>query len=196
MELFANSGLTEFEQHMTFDNYEVSGGNSKARLQAYRAASERSCLILAGSFGVGKTHLAVAIAQYAMEDGRQAFFRDVGSLLDELRQANFADTDSYRELMRAYKSVPCLVLDDMGKERVTDAGQDYLYQIVYDRDRHGLQTILTTNARSYDELCSWSGKDGGSNYVLPIVSRIRGRGAWVTIGNTGDYRQKGARHAV
>ena len=185
MRLFRQSGLTQSQLHMNFDSYAVKAGTKEAKIQAWKAAKEYSCLILAGKAGTGKTHLAVAIAQYAMRKGRCAIFRLVSELVDELREANRDNSSRYYELMKTYKEVPCLVLDDMGKERTTRAGLDYVYQIVDYRYRHELQTVATTNAPDSDTLSRW----GEEEYIVPIVSRIRGRGAWVTIENVQDYRQ-------
>lgn len=183
--LFRQSGLTQSQMHMTFDSYNVASGTKSAKIQAWKAAKEQSCLILAGKAGTGKTHLAVAIALYAMKSGRPAIFRLVSELVDELREANRDNSSRYYELIKTYKEVPCLVLDDMGKERTTRAGLDYVYQIVDYRYRHELQTILTTNAPDSDTLSKW----GDEEYIVPMISRIRGRGMWVTIEQANDYRQ-------
>ena len=186
MNMFKKSGLVQSQLTQTFSNYERVSGVSIAKAQALRAAEEHSCLILAGKAGTGKTHLAVAIALHAMYHGRQAYFRLVSELVDELREANKDNSDEYYALMKAYKEVPCLILDDMGKERTTAAGLDYVYQIVDYRYRHELQTIITTNAPDSETLSRW----GSEEYIAPIISRIRGRGAWVTIAQAEDYRQK------
>ena len=184
--MFQKSRLVEDDLRKTFGKYEVITGVEEARRKAWDAANGQNCLVIAGKTGTGKTHLAVAIAIYAMRQGRQAMFFDVCELLDELREASRDNSDRYYELMRSCKEVPCLVLDDMGKERTTAAGMDYLYQIVNHRYRHNLQTILTTNASDFEELSSWS----SSEYVIPMISRLTGRGAWVTIKNAEDYRQR------
>ena len=82
--------------------------------------------------------------------------------------------------------MPCLVLDDLGKERTTDFGLDALYDIVDYRYRNELQTIITTNAKTIEELAGW----GNEEYTTPMVSRVMERGAWVTISNALDYRVK------
>ena len=169
----------------TFSNYnDYCRDMTAAITAAMTAAKKQACLILGGRAGTGKTHLAVAIAIYAMKQGRQAVFRLVSELLDELRGANVDDGDKYLSLMHSLKEVPCLILDDLSKERTTKAASDYLYQIIDYRYRRELQTIITTNAQSIEELESWE----DSRYITPIVSRIIERGAWITIANAGNYR--------
>ena len=142
-------------------------------------------LILAGSPGTGKTHLAAAIAIKAMEEGKQALFRLVSAMLDEI-QAAIRDNGDYDGLMSDFKTVPCLILDDLGHENMTAARASYLHQIIDYRYVHKLQTIVTTNAKSVSELCEWDKEE----YVKPIVSRLLERGSWVTFSNAEDYRKK------
>ncbi len=77
-------------------------------------------------------------------------------------------------------------MDDLGKERSTEAGYDYLYHILDYRYRHELQTIITTNAMSRETLASW----GNPDYLLPLLSRVDEMGGWVCIARGNDYRPK------
>lgn len=184
-QMFRRSGLMRSQLNQAFTNYECYCEEiTTAKTMAMNAALKKACLILGGRAGTGKTHLAVAIAIYAMKQGRQAIFRLVSELLDELRSANVNDGDKYLFLMNSLKEVPCLILDDLSKERTTKAALDYLYQIIDYRYRRELQTIITTNAQSIEELESWE----DSRYITPIVSRIIERGAWITIANAENYR--------
>ena len=117
-ELFHKSGLVKRQVYQTFETLEdVNQEFTMARIQAKKAAIEHSNIILAGRAGVGKTHLAVAIANYIMrEEGRQARFRLVNELLDELRQAARYASD-YLYVINGFKMTPCLILVDLGKEK-------------------------------------------------------------------------------
>lgn len=94
--------------------------------------------------------------------------------------------------MMKYKSVPCLVLDDWGKETTSDARLSYLYQIINYRYERGLQTIVTTNASSAKGLKNKFNADK----IDPLVSRLLGNGEWVNITDTEDYRLKPKTEAV
>lgn len=184
--MFKRSGLAQSQLNRTFDSYQlVSNEAIYAKAEAKKASIEHSGLILSGMRGTGKTHLAIAIALEAMHHGNQAIFRLVNELLDEIRQSVKENAD-YHGLLRRFKEVPCLVLDDMGKEKQTEFGVDFLYQIVDYRYRNDLQTIITTNARTIEELSSW----GDEQYITPMVSRVLEHGAWVTLEHTKDYRVK------
>ena len=184
-EKYRKSGLNAMNEQMTFKTYESIGASQSVKLEAMKASRAGTNLILAGNPGTGKTHLAVAIAVYVIEQGQRALFRLVSAMLDEIQSA-IRDNGDYDGLMRMFKTVPCLVLDDLGHENLTAARGSYLHQIMDYRYVHKLQTIITTNAKSIEELCEWDKEE----YIKPIVSRVLERGKWVLMENTEDYRQK------
>lgn len=180
------SGLSATPQ--TFDNYDCEPCDAEkrnAKLEAMEVSQSGRNLILAGKAGTGKTHLAVAIAMKVMENGQQALFRLVSAMLDEIQKA-IRDNGDYDGLMRQFKTVPCLILDDLGHENLTAARASYLHQIIDYRYVHKQQTIITTNAKSVEELCDWDKEE----YIMPIVSRVLERGKWVLIENVEDYRRR------
>ena len=108
-------------------------------------------------------------------------------MLDKIRRAIF-EHENYFALIDNYKNVPVLVLDDLGKEKQSDAARDYLFQIIDYRYRHELQTIITTNAFTPDELASWP--PDGADFIIPIISRLLENGKWVAISKAPDKRCK------
>ena len=116
--------------------------------------------------------------------GQQAYFRLVSEMLDDLRHG-YDDRDHDAQ-MSFLKEVPCLILDDLGKERSTPAACDFLYQIIDARYRERRQVIVTTNARSKEELASWN----DASFLAPLISRMDEMGDWVFIADAEDYRAK------
>ena len=184
-EKYRKSGLNAMNEQMTFKTYESIGASQSVKLEAMKASRAGTNLILAGNPGTGKTHLAVAIAVYVMEQGQRALFRLVSAMLDEI-QSVIRENGDYDGLMRRFKTVSCLVLDDLGHENLTVARGSYLHQIMDYRYAHKLQTIITTNAKDVTELCNWDKEE----YIRPIVSRVLERGKWVLMENIEDYRQR------
>ena len=173
--------------NQTFETYDASTTELKiAKAFSILAARNKTSLVLAGKQGTGKTHLATAIAVEAMKNGQSALIASTPEMLDELRQAAFRNGDDFFHMKLKYKTVSCLVLDDFGKQKSSDAGNDYLFQILDYRYRNGLQTILTTNAVCAEALCKPWDKDK----ILPLISRLLENGEWMTIMKADDYRLK------
>ena len=156
---------------MTFDSFDVRGNNPNAEQrasleQAFQAATNFAAhpegwLTLFGDTGVGKTHLAVAIAGEQLGKGRSAFFAFVPELLDHLRFTFSPESSvTYDHLFEEVKNTPLLILDDLGKEHSSPWAVEKLYQIVVHRHNTRLPTVITSMSRFTDE-------------HDPISSRIR-----------------------
>jgi len=155
----SNLGLLS---RMTFDSFvpEGYGLNPEKRRnlrRAYELAKEfaenpKGWLILFGGYGCGKTHLAAAIANYRLSQGKPALFVVVPDLLDHLR-ATFSPTSevTYDERFEEVRTAPLLILDDLGTQSATPWAQEKLYQILNYRYNARLPTVITSN-RSLEEL--------------------------------------------
>ncbi len=104
-------------------------------------------LLLLGGYGCGKTHLAAAVANEAVEKcGLQTYFAIAPDLLDSLRAAYAPGSESsYDDRFEAIRSVPLLVVDDLGTENTTPWAREKLYQIFNHRYNHRLATVVTSN---------------------------------------------------
>ena len=147
--------LPEAMQGMTFDSFSTSGNGANARqresLQAALATARTVAedptgvwLVLIGSTGVGKTHLASAIWNDRMSKGQPAFFAFVPELLDHLRYT-FAPNSAvtYDELFERVKGTELLVLDDLGAQATTPWAEEKLYQLLVHRHNARLSTVIT-----------------------------------------------------
>jgi DNA replication protein DnaC len=105
-------------------------------------------LILFGGYGCGKTHLAAAIANRAIERGQAVLFVVVPDLLDHLR-ATFGPNSpvSYDERFDEVRSAPLLILDDLGTQSSTAWAEEKLFQILNYRYTARLPTVVTSNQR-------------------------------------------------
>ena len=112
------------------------------------AAEPTGWLVLRGSYGCGKTHLAAAIANAALASGEHVFFSIVPDLLDHLRAA-FAPSSElgYDELFERVREAGLLVLDDLGAENGTAWASEKLFQIINYRYNLRMPTVITTNNR-------------------------------------------------
>jgi DNA replication protein DnaC len=153
--LFAMSNLAEL-RHLTFDNFQSRGRIGLGPLQAdsleraFNHARQfaqhlNGWLVLQGSFGCGKTHLAAAIANFTVELGVPTLFLTVPDLLDTLR-FTFSDPEaSFEESFEQIRTAPLLILDDFGTQNATAWAQEKLFQIINFRYINRLPLVVTTN---------------------------------------------------
>ncbi len=141
-------------ERMTFANFQVAApGNPPEGKESLRAACEAAqayaqepagWLLLTGSYGCGKTHLAAAVVNEQLKRGSAALFVVVPDLLDHLR-AGIGNDDGVEERLVAVRDAPLLVLDDLGAEAATPWANEKLYRILNHRYNAGLPTVITTN---------------------------------------------------
>jgi len=105
--------------------------------------SEGRCLVLYGPPGTGKTHLAIAIAYRAIQNGSEAFFTTAAELIDHLSSAS--RDGKLRTLLPDYTHPPVLVIDEVGYLSYGLDAANVLFQVVNDRYLHHRPVIFTTN---------------------------------------------------
>jgi DNA replication protein DnaC len=106
-------------------------------------------LVLSGTYGCGKTHLAAAIANHQLAAGRPTpMFVVVPDLLDHLR-ATFSPSAGVTldRVFEQVKTAPLLVLDDLGTESATPWAREKLFQLLNHRYAARLPTVITTTAQ-------------------------------------------------
>lgn len=141
---------------LTFESLSSQGRSSDPAAQArYRyafstaqdfAENPEGWLVLLGVSGCGKTHMAAAIANRALERGHPVFFIVVPDLLDHLRSTFSPSSEvSYDELFEEVRNTPLLILDDLGTQSSTSWALEKLYQIINHRYNLQLPTVITTN---------------------------------------------------
>ena len=142
------SNLDAFDQHAFGDfDQSVDGVSDAYQTAVAYARNPDGWLFLHGSCGVGKTHLAVAIAFHAMERQKlSVLFAVVPDLLDHLR-ATFDPGSgvAYDDRFNAIRNAQLLVLDDLGTENTTPWAREKLYQIFNHRYNERLPTVITSN---------------------------------------------------
>jgi DNA replication protein DnaC len=95
-----------------------------------------------GPGGTGKSHLAQAIGQCAIQQGYKVLYRETHILLDELADAV---TDGRRkEYMESVATVPLLIIDDFGMRKLPHTAAEDLLEIIMRRYER-FSTLLTSN---------------------------------------------------
>ncbi|MHB1004633.1 MAG: ATP-binding protein [Chloroflexota bacterium] len=149
------SGLTGGLRTYSLANFDAKVSGLKEAYEAARTYSEdpQGWLVLVGPVGCGKTHLAAAIANYALECNSRCLFVNTPDLLDHLR-STFGPTSpvTYDERFEQVRIVELLVLDDLGTESSTDWAKEKIYQILNHRYVNAMPTVITMNPREYERL--------------------------------------------
>ncbi len=159
----ANFGSLNLYNHLTFDELSFRRGELNPREQKRLTyAAERAkefaddphdWLVFRGPYGVGKTHLAAAIANQVARRGMSVMFVVVADLLDYLR-ATFETGSgiSYDQRFNEVRRAWLLVLDDVGAQHSTSWVQEKLFQILNYRYVGSLPTVLTVSEDSWQDL--------------------------------------------
>lgn len=110
------------------------------------AGEPKGWLILLGSYGCGKTHLAAAIANEVVNRGEPAIFVVVPDLLDHLRATYSPYSDvGYDQRFEEIRASSLLILDDLGAHSSTPWAQEKLFQLFNYRYNAQLPTVVTSN---------------------------------------------------
>jgi DNA replication protein DnaC len=142
-ETFSSEGR---ETHTLTPEQRKSLQTAVSQLKKYCADSSRGWILLMGTYGCGKTHLAAAIANELLDQGILVHFINVPDLLDYLRAAyNPSVAETYDQRFQEILDAPVLVLDDLGAQNVTPWAEEKLYQILNARYVTKRPTIVTTN---------------------------------------------------
>lgn len=153
--LLRMSNLEAFKQ-MTFHSFSVQGrlGLGDEQIQSLQyglsqaqqyAATPRGWMVLMGTYGCGKTHLAAAIANTCVEYGMNTLFLTVPDLLDWLRYSYDASDTTFEQRFEEIRNVGLLVLDDLGSQNSTKWAAEKLFQIIDYRYSRKLPLVVTTN---------------------------------------------------
>jgi len=103
-------------------------------------------LLLMGSVGVGKTHLAVSILKGLVERGYSCMFYEFGGLLKEIQGSyNSVSQVTELKLLQPLFDADVLVLDEIGASKPTDWVRDTMAHVINTRYNDKKLTVFTTN---------------------------------------------------
>lgn len=148
------SGIPPRQRGCTLASFEEREGTGKA-LQAARRyievfeemSSRGEGLLFAGPTGCGKTHLAAAIGNALLEDGRRVVFKRVTDLYYELRGSFDGGRNFETDIITPCRQADLLILDDLGVDAPTPWTRSVLQSLVDYRVNYYRPMVVTTNLR-------------------------------------------------
>ncbi len=148
--LLRDSGIGLRHRDATFESFDPPLGAEPVLEVCRRFVADfpgdAKGLTLAGPAGTGKTHLAVAMTRALIARGFAGVIVNVPSLLLTFRSTFHSETASrFDELLQLVTRCDHLILDDLGRERLTDWVLEMLYLVVNTRYVNRLATSITTN---------------------------------------------------
>jgi DNA replication protein DnaC len=154
----------------TLDNFDFTFNPKMNRSLVFDLATcafigKREDALFLGPGGTGKSHLAQAIGQSAIQQGYRVLYRETHILLDELSDA-VAD-GSRKEFMESLATVPLLIIDDFGMRKLPLTAAEDLLEIVMRRYERA-STLLTSNRPVED----WGKLLGDVAAVTAMLDRI------------------------
>ena len=132
--------------------------------------TEGRSLIFTGQPGRGKTHLAVAIAYRAIQNGFDAYFTTAAALIDDLSAA-FRE-GQLAQALPTYTHPAVLVVDEVGSLTYGTDAANMLFHVVNERHRRRRAMIFTTNK----SLKAWGRVLHDDDLAQAIIDRVLERG--------------------
>lgn len=195
--ILGKSGIKKRYLSRTIDSFSVTAENKRSfevatdYIKNFREYfTQGKGLYLEGPCGTGKTHLAIAIALAIINTGVPVICKTSIDMLGDIKRCYERNSEvTEEEVLEAYKTVDLLIIDDLGKEQVTEWSVPVLYSILNERYEALLPTIITTNYNTTALAEKLSAK-GDAETATAIISRFVESSKRVTM-SWADYRRKG-----
>jgi DNA replication protein DnaC len=134
----------------TFD-FKITKSINPAQIQALAEnnswVKQANNLVIFGPSGVGKTHLASAIAYRMIEQGSRALFISTTALVQKLQKAR-AELKLQDQLIKLAR-IPVLILDDISYVKKSEMETSVLFELI--ADRYESNSLIITSNQPFGE---------------------------------------------
>ena len=190
-------GVKEEHEKATLDNYKPGTESQKEALSACKLIDSGNILklVLLGSNGVGKTHLASALVKKhngLLITAYEMFATYRGCFSPKAKESEL-------DVIRRFSTLPLLAIDEFGRTKGSEAEDNFLSAIIDNRHANNLPTLILSNLirkrdcvfyTSDNKCCSNCQRNNclESRLTKDVISRLRENSRVVLIeGN--DYRR-------
>ncbi|WP_062411126.1 IS21-like element helper ATPase IstB [Paenibacillus naphthalenovorans] len=162
--------LARLPFHKTLDQFDFSFQPSiderRIRdLATLRFIENQENLIFLGPPGVGKTHLAVALAMEALKQRYIVYFTTAHDMIQTLQEAH--QTHTVKQKIKTYTKPHLLIIDEIGYRKMDETAAHFFFQIISERYERG--SIILTSNKSYG---AWGEIFGDSVLATAILDRL------------------------
>jgi DNA replication protein DnaC len=158
------------DPQVTLDNFDFNFNKKMNRSLVFDLATanfiaKHEDALFLGPPGTGKSHLAQAIGQAAIQQGYRVLYRETHTLINDIADA--ALDGKRKQHMELLSTVPLLIIDDLGMRKLPSTAAEDLLEIVMRRYER-TSTMLTSN-RPIDD---WGKLLGDTAAVTAMLDRL------------------------
>ncbi|MFE9368140.1 IS21-like element helper ATPase IstB [Streptomyces sp. NPDC006978] len=185
--------LSKLPHHKTLEDYDFSfqpelDPRKVKDLATLSFVEDKANVALLGPPGVGKTHIAVALAVAACRAGYSIYFTSLDDMVRHLKAAE--DQGRLISKLTSYLRPAVLVVDEVGYQPLERAEANLVFQVISKRYEKG--SIILTSNKSFGE---WGQVFGDEVLATAILDRLLHHCEVVPI-NGNSYRLKNRLQAI
>jgi DNA replication protein DnaC len=185
--------LSKLPHHKTLEDYDFSfqpdlDPRKVKDLATLSFVEDKANVALLGPPGVGKTHIAVALAVAACRAGYSIYFTSLDDMVRHLKAAE--DQGRLISKLTSYLRPSVLVVDEVGYQPLERAEANLVFQVISKRYEKG--SIILTSNKTFGE---WGQVFGDEVLATAILDRLLHHCEVVSI-NGNSYRLKNRLQAI
>lgn len=185
--------LSKLPHHKTLEDYDFSfqpdlDPRKVKDLATLSFVEDKANVALLGPPGVGKTHIAVALAVAACRAGYSIYFTSLDDMVRHLKAAE--DQGRLISKLTSYLRPSVLVVDEVGYQPLERTEANLVFQVISKRYEKG--SIILTSNKTFGE---WGQVFGDEVLATAILDRLLHHCEVVSI-NGNSYRLKNRLQAI